>query len=280
MNSKIRIGIIGYDHWYWAFGLTYSFCLRDDVEVVGIWDRIPERAQKIAEAYHISKTYPEIDSLLADDEIDAVVITTPTSEQPKIVAKAVKAKKHLLLGKPLARTLREADEIIDNVRKAGVKAVALASGELDAKPIKELVDQANIGKICAVHFSTYAVPPMSEPGNMDPGWFVDPEKAAGGGFIDHAIYGASILRYLLDDDIESVYAQIDKYALKELEVEDYGAAIMRFKNGTIAFLEGSIWGYVSDAVLAGYIVITLPINFRYTWPGKENSYDFASQVVA
>ncbi len=239
MNSKIKVGIIGFDHWYWAFGLMYSFCLRDDVEVVGIWDRIPEKAQKIAEAYHIPKTYAKIDLLLADKEIDAVVITTPTSEQPGIVVKAAAAKKQLLLGKPLARTLKEADEVIDTVRNTGVKAMALASGELDAAPIKELINQANIGRICTAHFSTYAIPPMSEPGNIEPGWFVDPQKAAGGGFLDHAIYGAGILRYLFDDEVESIYAQIDKYCLKDLDVEDYGAAMIRFKQGAIAFLEST-----------------------------------------
>lgn len=82
----------------------------------------------------------------------------------------------MLVGKPIARTLEEADQILRASEKAGIKIMAMAAGPLPGDPVKKLIDEDAIGKPFVAHFSLFTIPPLSEPGVIEPGWFVEPRK--------------------------------------------------------------------------------------------------------
>lgn len=239
MRRKVGIGIIGLDHWYWALGCAYNTAINPSAELVAISDPDKEKVKRISRVYGAKTWYTNYQKLLENPEVNGIVVTTTTSLHPKVVIAATKAGKDVLVGKPIARTLEEADQILRASEKAGIKIMAMAAGPLPGDPVKKLIDEDAIGKPFVAHFSLFTIPPLSEPGVIEPGWFVEPRKAAGGGFIDHAVYGIALLRSYFGSEVTRVYAEMGKFVHKKFNVEDHGIAIVRFKDGSIATLESS-----------------------------------------
>ena len=237
--TKIGIGIIGLDHWYWALGSAYNVAINPDAELIAISDPNESEVKRVSKIYGAKKYYTDYHNLLQDPQVKGVIITTTTSMHAEVALEAARAGKDILIGKPIARTLKEADQIIDACKKAGVKLMAMAAGPLPGDPIMELLKKGVIGTPVAAYFSMRAIPPLRAPGIDEPGWFVDPFKAAGGGFIDHAVYDISLLRKYFDSDVDHVYAEMGKLIHKEYRVEDYGIAFVRFKNKAIATVEST-----------------------------------------
>ena len=237
--KKKGIGIIGLAHWYWAYGCAYSIAVSPIAELVAICDVAEEKAKKMARIYGASRYYKDYDELLKDPEVEAVVITTTTDMHDEVAVEAAREGKDILIGKPISRTLQGADRIIKEAEKASVKLMAIGAGPSREDRAKKLIDKGIIGKPYVIHSSLLAIPPLCEPGVDKPGWFVDPERAAGGGFIDHAIYAIGKLRWYFGSEVKRVYAEMGKFVYKNWGVEDHGLAILRFENGAIATLEST-----------------------------------------
>ncbi len=235
--AKIGLGIIGLDHWYWALGSAYDIALNSDAELVAMADPNESEIRRISKIYGAKNCYTDYHELLENPQIQGIITTTTTSKHAEVVTAAAKAGKDILVGKPIARTLKEADQIVNAAEKAGVKLMAMAAGPMPGDPLMDLINKGVIGTPFAAYFSILAILPLKAPGITDPGWFVDPEKAAGGGFIDHAVYDVALLRKYFDSDVERVYAEMDKFVHKKYNVEDYGVALVRFKDNSIATLE-------------------------------------------
>lgn len=242
-TNKKGIGIIGIDHWYWAFGCAYSIALNPDAELIAIAASDPaapdaKRVEVTANVYKAKTWYEDYRKLLENPKIGAVLITSTTNRHASIVKDATAAGKHILLGKPIARTLGEADQIIEATKKAKVKLMVLDS-PVGSRYLKELLDKGTIGKPYLAHDFLWAIVPFAKPGVKEPGWFADPYKAAGGAFIDHAIYQAGKLRWFFGSEAKTVYAQMGKFVLKDWAIEDHGLAVVRLKDDSIVTLEAS-----------------------------------------
>ncbi len=242
-KEKIGIGIIGIDHWYWALGGAYAANFNSNAELIAFAASdatVPEskRVETLANVYRAKTWYEDYRELLENPEVDAVIVTSTTSQHTEIAKAAAEAGKDILLGKPIARTLKEADEIIEATKKAKVKLMVLDCPERNSD-IKELLDKGTIGKPYLAHNYLLAIPPFAKPGIVDQGWFADPYKASAGGFIDHAIYQAGVMRWFFGSEADTVYAQMGKFEFTDLDIEDHGLALVRLKDGSIVTLEAS-----------------------------------------
>jgi predicted dehydrogenase len=103
--------------------------------------------------------------------------------------------------------------------------------------LKRWVEQGRLGRLTSASLSIWAGLPRRWPDDPDPGWFVDPARTAGGGWIDHAVYQVDMLRWLLGEEIVSVTGQTANLRHLDLAVEDYGVATVAFAGGAIATLE-------------------------------------------
>ena len=236
---KVGIGIVGLDHWYWALGCAYNVALDPNADLIAISDPNEEEVKRVSEVYGAETYYTDYHAVLENPKIDGVVVTTTTRMHSNVAIAAAEAGKDILVGKPMARTLKEADQIVEVSEKAGVKLMAMAAGPLPGDPVKNLIDEGTIGRPFAAHFSLLAIPPLCAPGINEPGWFTLPYEAAGGGFIDHAIYDVALLRGYFGSEVDRVYAEMDRFVHKTYEVEDHGVAILRFKDGSVATVESS-----------------------------------------
>lgn len=239
MKKTIGFGIIGEDHWYWACGCAYGIATNPQTRLVGIAGVNHTLAKKIAEAYKAENYYKDYKKLLDNPEVDAVIITTTTDRHTSVAMEAAESRKDILLGKPVARTLAEADKIIAAAKKNKVKLMCIGTKLSQPEPALKYIKDGTIGKPYAAHASLYAIPPLAAPGQNEPGWFVDSSKVAGGGFIDHAVYLIGRLEEYFNATVSRIYAEMGKYRSKNLQVEDHGIALARFSNDSIATIEAT-----------------------------------------
>lgn len=113
--KKVRMGIIG-----GRFGADFNFHEHPGCIVEAVSDLIPDRRQKLINTYKCNKSYLSLEELIKDPRIDAVFIATGAPDHAKHTIKALKAGKHVLSAVPVAMTLDECTDILDEVKKSGL----------------------------------------------------------------------------------------------------------------------------------------------------------------
>ncbi|MFF4877808.1 MULTISPECIES: Gfo/Idh/MocA family protein [unclassified Micromonospora] len=115
----LRFGLFGTGHWAIE---THGKALHahPDAELVGVWGRNPERAAALAEVYGVP-AFADVDALL--EVCDAVAVALPPDIQADIAVRAATAGRHLLLDKPLALTVADADRVVAAAEASGVASV-------------------------------------------------------------------------------------------------------------------------------------------------------------
>lgn len=114
-GSPVRVGLVGAGPW--AALHAQHLAAHPLVDFVGVWARRPEAAADLAGAYGVSP-YDDLDALIAD--CDAVDLCVPPAVQPQIAIRAARAGRHLLLEKPIAMTVADAEQVARACDEAGV----------------------------------------------------------------------------------------------------------------------------------------------------------------
>jgi predicted dehydrogenase len=178
--------------------------------------------------------------VLDADDIDVVASFVSTDQNPALCAAAAEHGKHVVSVKPVARTLAEATELRCVVRQAGVHFLpseALPRLAEQHRQIKQWVDRGAFGRLVSVSATLWAGLPQRWPDDPDPGWWADPRRTPGGGWIDHAIYDVDLLRWLLGEEVVLAAGIAANQKFPCLPVEDFGAALLVFFGGAVANLE-------------------------------------------
>ena len=154
--------------------------------------------------------------------------------------RAARAGKHMVLGKPMAMTVAQADEMVAAVETSGV-VVRSVSGDRSAarSGLKARIDKGEIGDLVVLHQTGRWSIAEDWYSSGTPGWFVDPRQVPGGAFIDEGIYWIDVFRWLAGSEVVEVDARMGNIVHKDIAVEDWGFATFTFANGIIATLEAS-----------------------------------------
>jgi predicted dehydrogenase len=260
MSTAVRFGVVGLDHWYSAVPLAEAIAAKNDAVLVGIADRDIARAKEVAAATGDPLVTDDLHALIDDPSIDVIASFVSVDQNPDIVVAAARAGKHIVSIKPLARTLAEADRIVDAVNAAGVVFMPGESRSREAAQnqlLKQWVSEGRLGRITSAQFSLSGSLPMGWPGGpADGGWWVDPNRAPGGGWIDHSLYQIDRMRWLLGEEVTEISGRTANLVHHDLGVEDYGHAILRFDGGAMASIEDTWSGPVGGWRIATSIVGT------------------------
>lgn len=149
--EKVRIGIVG-------VGNIGSFHMRnvlggelENAELVALCDINPEKLAKVAEQYGDRfKLYDHVDKLLADDQVDAIIISTPHYDHPVIAIQGLRAGKHVLVEKPAGVYTKKVREMIEESQKHPELTLALVYNQRmnpTYQKAKELVESGQIGEL-------------------------------------------------------------------------------------------------------------------------------------
>ena len=171
------------------------------------------------------------------NDIDAVLVLTPPNTHADISISAIKAGKHVLCEKPLTKTVQEAERMVSLAKE---KNIVLKCGfnhrhHPAISEAKKLVDKGEIGNILFVRCS-YGI--CGRPG-YDKEWRADPERAAGGQFMEQGVHAIDLFRWFVGEIIE-VSSMTGVQYFKEQSLEDNGMAIFRMQSGATASLHASL----------------------------------------
>jgi predicted dehydrogenase len=172
------------------------------------------------------------------EDVDIVHIAAPVSEIAELAVLCAGAGKHLVLGKPMAMTVGEADRIVEAVRSAEVSCMPFQGiMRLRYLDVKDRVGAGEIGDLLLIHQTSRWSIAEDWYRSGKPGWFADPRHVPGGAFIDEGIYWIDFFRWLTESEVVRVEARTANLVHKDLEVEDWGLGIFTLRNGVLATLE-------------------------------------------
>ncbi|WP_372010118.1 Gfo/Idh/MocA family protein [Paenibacillus chitinolyticus] len=212
-------------------------------QVTAIWDEDPARGRKEAENRGIP-FYENLAELLADDEIDGIIVTTPTHLHRDVMVAAAKAGKHIFTEKVVAATKKESDEIMDAVREAGV-VMTVSLPRLNAPytlAIRDILEQGVLGKLTLVRtrLSHNGGLSREEGGGWLPERFFDESAAQGGAMIDLGCHPMYLTRLFLGMP-ESLTANYGSVTGRS--AEDNAVSVLRYPNGALGIVEA---GFVNS----------------------------------
>lgn len=257
MDFKIRIGVIGAGN----IGNVHLgvFSKLPEVKIKAITDVFLPLAEKRAEEYEIPMVYQNVDDLINDPELDAVIVGVPNSYHAPLAIQALKAGKHVLLEKPMAINESDAKEILLTQQQTG-KIVMIPHQmrwESIAMQVKDQVERGELGEIYhakAGWFRRKGIPGWGT-------WFTKKEEAGGGPLIDIGVHLLDLSLHLMGNPkpvsvFGSTYAEfgpkkkgIGTWGKPNWEgtfdVEDIATALIKMDNGSTLSLDVS-WAVHMD----------------------------------
>lgn len=207
-----------------------------DAEVVAVYGRSEKSAKAFAEQHNIPYWSNDIDKLLEEVETDVIDICLPNYLHYDACLKAAKAKRHIIIEKPLALTLEQADEMIA-VCKENNRLLMYAE-ELCFAPkyerVRALVDNGAVGNVYMLKQAEKHSGPHSE-------WFYKKETAGGGVMMDMGCHALAWFRWMnKNNPVKSIYADMKTvYHNKITDCDDNTIVIVEFENGVTCIAEDS-----------------------------------------
>jgi len=238
MTEKIRFGIVG-------TGVGANFCANGlalianegIAELVAVTSQREERAKEFASKWNIKYWYTDYKKMLKEAPIDAVIISTPHYQHHPMALEAMENDKHVLVDKPMAINLKEADEMIRKARERNLKLGVNLQSRFDPtmRKVKDSVESGVFGRLI---FGEAIVEWFRTQEYYDESpWRGRWATEGGGALINQAIHTIDLLVWIIGQP-EYLWAQMDTFTHK-IEVEDLAAAVIRFKNGAIGVIQGS-----------------------------------------
>lgn len=238
-DNKIGFGIVGIG----VISVTHAAALAalDDACLVACFNKNMEKAQKWADA-HDCKAYDDYAAMLADPDIDAVCICTPSGSHLEPALQAIRAGKHVLIEKPMEITEERVQALTDEAKKYNVVICGIFQSRFmdAAKLLKSAIDEGRFGTLTLAdaQFKWFRKQEYYDSGAWRGTWDID----GGGVFMQQGIHAIDLLIYLMGD-AEEVSAYTATRAHERIEVEDVAVATVRFKSGALGIIEGTTGAY-------------------------------------
>lgn len=238
--ARLRIGFIGCGEI--AVKTAAAIARSQHAQHVMVMDARAELARDLGETYHVPWT-DRVEDLLANPEVDAVYIAVPHHLHAPLAIQAADAGKHILVEKPLATTLADADAMIAAARANGIHLSVNFHAQVDSicQAARDLVSREAIGQVVGTRivFRGNKSPrywAAGYSGRVQSDWRVTKATAGGGVLVMNAIHDLNTMRFVTGLEAVRVYAEYDTYATP-VEVEDYIAVTYRYANAAIGTIE-------------------------------------------
>ena len=233
-DKKIRFGILGCG----AIARFHADAIGriENASLIGVANASQERAQRFAQEYHV-KAYTDFSRMLADENVDAVCICTPSGFHAENAIEALRAHKHVVLEKPMAFTKAEAKQIEEEVDKSGCVLTGICQLRFseDVRRVKQLLAENALGKLvfCDLYMKYWRDQVYYASSN----WKGTRRFDGGGALMNQGIHGIDLLLYLVGG-AKVVFAR-NYTRFHDIEVEDASMAMLEFDNGAMGVVEGS-----------------------------------------
>ena len=201
----------------------------------------PDKARAFAEKWNVPRWYAGLDEALADPDLLVMHICTPPFLKASHTLQCARAGRHVMVEKPIARNVAEADEMIAACEAAGVKLGCVFQHRFMPLPmkIKAAMEEGRLGRVFLG--DAYVKWYRSEEYYRSGGWRATRDKEGGGALINQAIHSIDLLQWLMGPAVEVIGRTAT--AFHQIETEDLGVAIVRFQSGALGVIEGTTAAY-------------------------------------
>lgn len=259
---------------------------RQDAELVAVCDIVEEKAIERKGQYEDAitnadvKVYTDYQKMLENEDIDVVTIATESGYHAKHAIDCINAGTHVLIEKPFALSIEDADRIIALAKEKN-KKVCVSHQNRFNPPIQKLRRAIEEGRFGRIINGTARILWTRDNNYYKQAPWRGTKELDGGTLMNQCIHNIDLLQWMMGSDIERIHSERDTF-LRDIEMEDFGAILIRFKNGSIGIVEGSacvypknleetlsIFGEKGTVVIGG-----LAVNEIKTWQfADERDYD-------
>ena len=227
----LRVAILSSWHVH-ADGYAREFIARPDVKVNVMWDEDPEKGKEFASRYNL-EFEPDLNKLLARDDVDAVCVNAPTNIHRDVMVAAAKAGKHIFTEKVLTTTAKEAQDVRKAVEENGIKFCISFPQRTTPNNLlaKKILDEGLLGTVSYLRI-------RNAHNGASAGWlpphFYDEVQCGGGAMMDLGAHPMYLIGWLLGkpSEITSAFTYITSQP-----VEDNAVSVMKYSSGAIAVSE-------------------------------------------
>ncbi len=243
--NKIKIAIIGcgrisYKH-VEAVVNNSEIC-----EITALCDPVVEKAEEKMREYKEksgieAKVYTDYKVALEQEDIQMAVIATESGYHAEIAIYCLEKGLHVLVEKPMALSTKDADSMIEIAKKNNVKLGICHQNRFNS-PIQKLrkaVEQEGFGRILN---GTARILWNRNQGYYTQAPWRGTWELDGGTLMNQCIHNIDLLQWMMGSEVESIYSQCDTF-MRDIEGEDFGAILIRFKSGSIGIIEGTACVY-------------------------------------
>lgn len=250
--KNVKVCLIGCGRAGMIHGRNYAGRI-SNAELIALCDPFEESLKKAAEELSVKYLYTDYRDAMKNEEIDAVIVVTPTGLHREIVTAAAKAGKHVFCEKPMADSEEECEEMIKVCKENGVKLQIGFMRRFDRnfRRGKEILDEGRIGQVTSIRSNTYG---PSEPQE----WMYDVHKSYGpiGEVNSHDF---DTVRWYAGSEVKRIHAIGRNFRSTEKASEypdfyDTCGVLLEFENGVIGMVSGAQYvkyGYDSRAEILG-----------------------------
>ena len=217
--------------------------LKNRLEFVAVCDTVAENMTALLQKGGLEKDtsirhYTDYRKMLEENEIELVGIATESGIHAEIALYCIDHGVNCIIEKPIAMSIRDAEEIIRRSEEKGVKVAACHQNRFNVavQELRRALEAGRFGRLShgSIHVRW----------NRDENYYTQAPwrgkwASDGGALMNQCIHGIDLLRWMLGDEVEEVYGQTRQQFHDYLEAEDVGMAVVKFRNGVVATIEGT-----------------------------------------
>lgn len=181
--------------------------------------------------------YTNMHEMLKREKIDVIVILTPSGMHAQHTVELASYGKHIVVEKPMALTLADADRMIAACRDSGVQLFVVKQNRFNV-PVVRLRQEYETGRFGRLIMGTVRVRWARDQKYYDQDSWRGTWHLDGGAFTNQASHHIDLLQWMMGGEVESVFAKSGTY-LVNTETEDTGVALLKFKNGALGMIEAT-----------------------------------------
>lgn len=213
----------------------------DKIEIAAVCDRIPERAEALLKRFDLYgkvRIYSDYREMLIKERPQLAAVATESGLHAEIGLTCIKSGSSVIIEKPLAMSLDDADALIEAAEKHGVKLCACHQNRFNKsiQKIREAMDAGRFGRLfhATAHIRWNRGEEYYRQASWRGKWASD-----GGALMNQCIHNIDLLRWMMGGDAEEVFAYTDRLNHPFIEAEDLGLALVKFRGGSYGVIEGT-----------------------------------------
>ena len=259
--------------------------INNKLEIIAVCDVIPEKMEELLAKHELQgdvsiKRYEDYKKMLEEEKPELVSIATESGIHAEIALYCIEKGVNLIIEKPMAMSIEDADKIIRLSEEKGVKVSACHQNRFNVaiQQLRQAMDAGRFGKLShgSIHVRW----------NRNKGYYTQaPWRGTwaqdGGALMNQCIHGIDLLRWMMGDEIEEIYGATRQQFHDYLEAEDVGMAVIKFKNGAIGTIEGTTNVYPKNLEETLYIFgENGTVKIGGTSTNNIDVWDFADETEA